>query len=73
MEGWAGGMMGDMVSRDAGSGLACGKRMGEENGGKRREAILGSESMTSKFLAMEGRKKNSRTKPYPRFETVQTP
>jgi hypothetical protein len=49
MEGWAGEMMGEMASRDAGKGLACGKRIGEENGGKRREAILGSESMTSKL------------------------
>jgi hypothetical protein len=49
MEGWAGEMMGEIASRDAGSGLACGKRIGEENGGKLREAILGSESMTSKL------------------------
>jgi hypothetical protein len=54
MEGCAGETMGEMEERISGRVLAWGKRMGDEKGGKRREAILGSESRMSK-LSGQGR------------------
>ena len=46
MEGCAGETMGDIEERVSGRVLAFGKRIGEEKGGNRRDAILGSASTT---------------------------